>query len=56
MSGVLNVQLDVGVGDTVGEVTHSLARSGHVLAWGADATEATAAAAKAAEQVQIVTG
>jgi len=56
VSGVLNVQLDVGVGDTVGEVTHSLARSGHVLAWGADATEATAAAAKAAEQVQIVTG
>ncbi|MGK5738833.1 ATP-grasp domain-containing protein [Micromonospora sp. URMC 103] len=55
VSGVLNVQLDVAPGATVGEVTNSLARSGHVLAWGADATEATAVAAKAADQIRIVT-
>ncbi|MEV6372300.1 ATP-grasp domain-containing protein [Micromonospora musae] len=56
VAGVLNVHFDVTIGATVGEVTHSLARSGYVLAWGVDPTEATAAAAKAAEQIQIVTG
>ncbi|WBB70472.1 ATP-grasp domain-containing protein [Micromonospora sp. WMMD812] len=56
VSGVLNVQLDVAPGAEVGEVTNSLARSGHVLVWGADATEATGAAAKAAEQIRITTG
>ncbi|MER7889545.1 ATP-grasp domain-containing protein [Micromonospora sp. NPDC094482] len=55
VSGVLGVQLDVAVGATVGEVTCSLARSGHVLAWGADLAEATAAAGKAAEQIHIST-
>ncbi|RKN30162.1 ATP-grasp domain-containing protein [Micromonospora musae] len=56
VAGVLNVQFDVTVGASVGEVTNSLARSGHVMAWGVDPTEATSAAAKAAEQIQIVTG
>ncbi|MEV1328858.1 ATP-grasp domain-containing protein [Micromonospora costi] len=55
VSGVLHVQLDVAPGATVGEVTNSLARSGYVLVWGSDATEATAAAGKAAEQIQIIT-
>ncbi|MFI7605556.1 ATP-grasp domain-containing protein [Micromonospora sp. NPDC049366] len=55
VSGVLNVQVDVAPGATVGEVTHSLARSGHVLVWGPDATGATATAVKAVEQIQIAT-
>ncbi|MCM0677324.1 ATP-grasp domain-containing protein [Micromonospora phytophila] len=53
--GVLDVQLDVAVGDTVTEVTSSLRRSGHVLAWGADPAAATSAAGKAAEQIRITT-
>ncbi|MER7441079.1 ATP-grasp domain-containing protein [Micromonospora avicenniae] len=55
VAGVLHVHFDVAIGSAVGEVTHSLARSGHVMAWGVDPTEATAAAGKAAEQIQIVT-
>ncbi|MGK5672074.1 ATP-grasp domain-containing protein [Micromonospora sp. URMC 106] len=53
--GVLEVQLDVAVGDTVAEVTSSLWRSGHLLAWGADPAEATANAGRAAEQIRITT-
>ncbi|MEU4640733.1 ATP-grasp domain-containing protein [Micromonospora sp. NPDC023814] len=53
--GVLEVQLDVAVGDTVTEVTSSLRRSGHLLAWGADPAEATGAAGKAAEQIRFTT-
>lgn len=54
--GVLDVQLDVAVGDTVAELTSSLRRSGHVLAWGIDGAAATHAAGKAAEQIRITTG
>ncbi|PZF98798.1 ATP-grasp domain-containing protein [Micromonospora deserti] len=54
--GVLDVQLEVTVGDRVGEVTSSLRRSGHLLAWGADPAEATSAVGKATEQIRITTG
>ncbi|MGC5021089.1 ATP-grasp domain-containing protein [Micromonospora sp. DT47] len=56
VSGVLDVQLDVAVGDPVGEVTSSLRRSGHVLTWGADPAEATAAARTAAGKIRITAG
>ncbi|MBM0239977.1 ATP-grasp domain-containing protein [Micromonospora sp. ATA32] len=54
--GVLEVQLDVAVGDTVAEVTSSARRSGHLLVWGAGPAEAEGAARKAAEQIQISVG
>jgi biotin carboxylase len=51
--GVLDVQVDVAVGDTVPELISSAQRSGHLLAWGADPTGAESAARKAAEQVRV---
>ncbi|MFC4021344.1 ATP-grasp domain-containing protein [Micromonospora sp. GCM10011542] len=54
--GVLDVEVGVAVGDAVAEITSSLRRSGHVLAWGADPADATDAAGRAAGQVRITTG
>ncbi|SCG57628.1 ATP-grasp domain-containing protein [Micromonospora halophytica] len=54
--GVLSVELDVRVGDTVGELVSSTRRSGHVLTWGADPAEATRAARHAAGLVRISVG
>ncbi|MEV4492777.1 ATP-grasp domain-containing protein [Micromonospora coxensis] len=54
--GVLSVELDVRVGDTVGEVVSSARRSGHVLTWGADPAEATRTARHAAGLVRISVG
>ncbi|SCF32665.1 Biotin carboxylase [Micromonospora viridifaciens] len=51
--GVLDVRLEVAVGDTVTEVTSSAQRSGHLLAWGADPGAAEVAARKAADQIRI---
>ncbi|MFE9653489.1 ATP-grasp domain-containing protein [Micromonospora sp. NPDC006431] len=51
--GVLDVQVEVAVGDTVPELLSSAQRSGHLLAWGADATGAESAARKAADQIHI---
>ncbi|MEU3455021.1 ATP-grasp domain-containing protein [Micromonospora sp. NPDC006766] len=51
--GVLDVQLDVAVGDTVHEVVSSAQRSGRVMAWGADPAGAESAARKAADQIRI---
>ncbi|RQX08348.1 ATP-grasp domain-containing protein [Micromonospora globispora] len=51
--GVLQVQLAVAVGDTIGEVRSSPGRSGHLLAWGAVPAEAASAARKAAEQIRF---
>ncbi|MEV0808575.1 ATP-grasp domain-containing protein [Micromonospora sp. NPDC050200] len=54
--GVLNAQVDVAVGDTVGEVISSVRRSGLVLVWGDDPAEATRNARHAAGQVEISVG
>ncbi|MEU1602051.1 ATP-grasp domain-containing protein [Micromonospora matsumotoense] len=54
--GVLTVQLDVAVGDRVGEVTSSVRRGGHVLAWGADPAEATATARAGAGRLRFTVG
>ena len=51
--GVLEVRLDVAVGDRVGEVTSSARRGGHVLAWGADPAEATATARAGAGKIRF---
>ncbi|OKI89363.1 ATP-grasp domain-containing protein [Micromonospora sp. CB01531] len=51
--GVLDVQVEVAVGDMVPELLSSAQRSGHLLAWGADATGAESAARKAADQIHI---
>ncbi|MCW3819962.1 ATP-grasp domain-containing protein [Micromonospora sp. DR5-3] len=53
LPGVLDVQVDVAVGDTVPELLSSAQRSGHLLAWGTDPTGAESAARKAADQVHI---
>ncbi|WP_410813095.1 ATP-grasp domain-containing protein [Micromonospora sp. 067-2] len=54
--GVLDVGVGVAVGDRVAEVTSSARRSGQVLAWGADPTEATVAVTRAAGAIRIITG
>ena len=51
--GVLDVHLDVAIGDTVPELISSAHRSGYLMAWGADQTEAESAARKAADQIHI---
>ncbi|BCL16191.1 ATP-grasp domain-containing protein [Micromonospora sagamiensis] len=51
--GVLDLRLDVGIGDRVAEVVSSRQRSGHVLAWGADPAEAGNAAGRAAGLVRF---
>ena len=51
--GVLQVQLAVAVGDTVGEARSSPGRSGHLLVWGAGPAQAASAARKAAEQIRF---
>ncbi|SBT53095.1 Biotin carboxylase [Micromonospora auratinigra] len=56
VSGVLDVQVDVAVGDTVAELISSAQRAGHLLVWGADQAEAEQSARKAAEQVQFTVG
>lgn len=55
VSGVLDVQVDVAVGDRVTEVVSSRQRSGHVLAWGADPAEAAQAARTAADRIRFST-
>ncbi|MEU4568428.1 ATP-grasp domain-containing protein [Micromonospora sp. NPDC023956] len=45
--GLLDLRLDVAVGDRVTEVVSSRQRSGHVLVWGADPTAAAHAARRA---------
>ncbi|WP_446213122.1 ATP-grasp domain-containing protein [Micromonospora sp. IBSANI012] len=54
--GVLSAQVDVAVGDTLGEVVSSARRSGLVLTWGDDPAEATRAARHAAGLVEISVG
>ncbi|MER6596087.1 biotin carboxylase, partial [Micromonospora purpureochromogenes] len=54
--GVLSAQVDVAVGDSLGEVVCSARRSGLVLAWGDDPAEATRAARHAARLVEISVG
>ncbi|MFU8871136.1 ATP-grasp domain-containing protein [Micromonospora sp. SL4-19] len=53
MPGVLDVQLDVAVGDTVPELISSAYRSGHLLVWGAGPGEAAGAAREAADQIRV---
>ncbi|WP_245730354.1 ATP-grasp domain-containing protein [Micromonospora pallida] len=53
VSGVLDLHVDVAVGDRVAEVVSSRQRSGHVLVWGADPTEAADAAQRAAGLVRF---
>jgi biotin carboxylase len=51
--GVLDLRVDVRVGDRVDEVVSSRQRSGHVLAWGSDPAEAERAARTAAARVRF---
>ncbi|MEH0823981.1 hypothetical protein [Micromonospora sp. CPCC 205714] len=51
--GVLDVQVETKVGQTVPELLSSAHRSGHLMAWGATPDEAANAARRAAGQIRI---
>ncbi|WP_416900686.1 ATP-grasp domain-containing protein [Micromonospora echinospora] len=51
--GLLDLRLDVAVGDRVAEVVSSRQRCGHVLAWGADPTGAAHTARRAVELIRL---
>ncbi len=55
MPGVKIVEVDVGAGDVVPEITSSLTRVGHVIAEGATAAEAIANAEAARDAIRIQT-
>ncbi|MCZ7439264.1 ATP-grasp domain-containing protein [Micromonospora sp. WMMC241] len=54
--GVLDVQVETKVGQTVPELLSSAHRSGHLMAWGATPDEAAVAARRAAGEIRITVG
>ncbi|MFI2711812.1 ATP-grasp domain-containing protein [Micromonospora sp. NPDC018662] len=54
--GVLDVQVETKVGQTVPELLSSAHRSGHLMAWGATPDEAAVAARRAAAEIRITVG
>ncbi|MEW2590824.1 ATP-grasp domain-containing protein [Micromonospora aurantiaca] len=54
--GVLDVQVETKVGQTVPELLSSAHRSGHLMTWGTTPDEAADAARRAASQIRITVG
>ncbi|MDG4802420.1 ATP-grasp domain-containing protein [Micromonospora sp. WMMD980] len=54
--GVLDVQVETKVGQTVPELLSSAHRSGHLMTWGATPDEAAVAARRAAGEIRITVG